>query len=140
VGFVPKRLIGAGAVLTTVGLVLGTQGSTVLGLTGVALVLAGLYLMAFGVWSFKRGVLGALIAATVLAGIFLLTTPAMRRILFGTESGRPGLGSRHPGPLAARPLVGTRGGLGDSHRRPRAGGIPQQTLHPQPAEEARTEV
>jgi membrane-bound ClpP family serine protease len=86
VGFVPKHLIGAGAVLAAVGLVLGAQGSTALGLTGVALVLAGLYLIAFGVWSFKRGVLGALTAATVLAGILLLTTPAMRRILIGTES------------------------------------------------------
>ena len=87
VGFWPRRLIAAGAVGVAIGAVLGAQGSTVLGLTGVGLVLAGLYLVAFGVWSLSPRILGALLAVTLLAGVFVLTIPVTRRVLFGTADG-----------------------------------------------------
>ncbi len=56
-----------GLVLTVIGGVLATQGMIVVGVTGTALALAGLYLMAMGAWGIHRGLLGALAGITALA-------------------------------------------------------------------------
>jgi patatin-related protein len=87
VGFWPRRLIAAGAGIAALGVLLAAQGSTILGFTGVALLLAGLYLVAFGVWSTSPRILGALLAVTLVAGVFALTIPLTRRTLFGTADG-----------------------------------------------------
>jgi hypothetical protein len=87
VGFWPRRLIAAGAGIAALGVLLAAQGSTILGFTGVALLLAGLYLVAFGVWSTSPRILGALLAVTLVAGVFALTIPFTRRVLFGTADG-----------------------------------------------------
>jgi patatin-related protein len=87
VGFWPRRLIAVGAGIAAVGVLLAAQGSTILGFTGVALLLAGLYLVAFGVWSTSPRIIGALVAVTLVAGVFALTIPLTRRVLFGTADG-----------------------------------------------------
>jgi hypothetical protein len=87
VGFWPRRLIAAGAGISALGVLLAAQGSTLLGFTGVALLLAGLYLVAFGVWSTSPRIIGALVAVTLVAGVFALTIPVTRRALFGTADG-----------------------------------------------------
>ena len=87
VGFWPRRIIAAGAIIATLGVLLGAQGSAVLGLTGVVLVLAGLYLIAFGVWSTSTRIFGALLALTLVVAVFALAIPATRRFLFGTDDG-----------------------------------------------------
>jgi hypothetical protein len=87
VGFWPRRLIAAGAGIAALGVLLAAQGSTLLGFTGVALLLAGLYLVAFGVWSTSPRIIGALVAVTLVAGVFALTIPLTRRALFGTADG-----------------------------------------------------
>ena len=87
VGFWPRRLIAAGAGIAALGVLLASQGSTLLGFTGVALLLAGLYLVAFGVWSTSPRIIGALVAVTLVAGVFALTIPLTRRALFGTADG-----------------------------------------------------
>ncbi len=87
VGFWPRRIIAAGAIIAALGVFLAAQGSAFFGLTGVVLVLAGLYLLAFGVWSTSPRVFGALVAVTLLVGVFALAIPATRRFLFGTSDG-----------------------------------------------------
>ena len=87
VGFWPRRLIAAGAGIAALGVLLAAQGSTLLGFTGVALLLAGLYLVAFGIWSTSPRIIGALVAVTLVAGVFALTIPLTRRALFGTADG-----------------------------------------------------
>jgi patatin-related protein len=85
VGFWPRRLIVAGLALAVLGGILAAQSSTLIGLTGVALLLAGLYVFSFGVWGMSRWLFNALIAMTVIVALAALTIPATRRALFGTD-------------------------------------------------------
>ena len=87
VGFWPRRIIAAGAIIAALGVFLAAQGSAWFGLTGVVLVLAGLYLIAFGVWSTSPRIFGALVAVTLVVGVFALAIPATRRFLFGNSDG-----------------------------------------------------
>ena len=87
VGFWPRRVMAAGAIIAAFGVLLGAQGSAFLGLTGVVLVLAGLYLIAFGVWSTSPRIFGALLALTLVVAVFALAIPSTRRFLFGTDDG-----------------------------------------------------
>jgi patatin-related protein len=84
VGFVPRRLVLAGTVLVAAGVVLASQGSTLFGITGLVGALAGIYLVCFGVWSWSSRALEALVASTVVLGVFALTTPVVREHLYGT--------------------------------------------------------
>jgi hypothetical protein len=87
VGFWPRRIIVGGAAVVVLGALLAAQSNAILGLSGVALVLAGLYLVALGVWSTSPRIFGALLAMTVVGLLFLLTIPATREFLFGTSDG-----------------------------------------------------
>lgn len=91
-GVWPRRLILAGLGAVAVGILLGMQSSTALGVVGVTLVLTGLYLVAFGAWSISARVLGAALAFTLVTVTFALTIPATRRALFGdgTDDGPNG--------------------------------------------------
>jgi patatin-related protein len=78
------KILVAGAVLALVGGVLATQGMMVVGLTGTIVALVGLYLIVLGAWELRRGVLGALLAVTVVALLASLTLHWMRFELWGT--------------------------------------------------------
>jgi patatin-related protein len=81
----------AGLVLALIGGVLATQGLIVIGITGTAVALAGLYLIALGAWGIHRGLLGALVAITILALIGSLTLPWVRQELWGTGQASTGM-------------------------------------------------
>ena len=85
VGFWPRRLILAGLALAVLGGILAAQRSTLFGLTGVALLLAGLYVFSFGVWGLSRELFNALIAMTIVVGLAALIIPATRRAVLGTD-------------------------------------------------------
>ena len=73
--------------LLVLGLVAVIQGSSLLGLTGIVLVLTGAYLTALGTWSLSLRML-RLTAAVIVAGVVLLPgTPAARSWLFGNGCG-----------------------------------------------------
>ena len=85
-----------GLVLTVIGGVLATQGMIVVGVTGTALALAGLYLMAMGAWGIHRGLLGALAGLTALALAGSLTLSWVRTKVWGTaQRGSTGLVPAH---------------------------------------------
>jgi patatin-related protein len=79
----PRALIAGGTALLILGLVAVIQGSSLLGLTGILLLLTGAYLTALGTWSLSPRIL-RLTAAVIVAGVVLLPgTPAARSWLFG---------------------------------------------------------
>jgi patatin-related protein len=78
------KILLAGAVLALVGGVMATQGMMVVGLTGTIVALVGLYLIVLGAWELHRGVLGALVAITVVALLAALTLHWTRFELWGT--------------------------------------------------------
>ena len=78
------KILLAGAVLALVGGVMATQGMMVVGLTGTIAALVGLYLIVLGAWELHRGVLGALLAVTVVALLASLTLHWTRFELWGT--------------------------------------------------------
>jgi hypothetical protein len=85
----PRALIAGGIVLLVLGLVAVIQGSSLLGLTGIALVLTGAYLTALGTWSLSLRML-RFTGAVIVAGVVLLPgTPAARSWLFGDGCGPP---------------------------------------------------
>lgn len=79
----PRALIAGGTALLILGLVAVIQGSSLLGLTGILLLLTGAYLTALGTWSLSLRIL-RLTAAVIVASMVLLPgTPAARSWLFG---------------------------------------------------------
>jgi patatin-related protein len=96
----PRALIAGGIVLLVLGLVAVIQGSSLLGLTGIALILTGVYLTALGTWSLSLRML-RFTAAVIVAGVVLLPgTPAARSWLFGNDCGPPACsGTGHAGHL-----------------------------------------
>jgi patatin-related protein len=78
------KILLAGTVLALVGGVMATQGMMVVGLTGTIIALVGLYLIVLGAWELHRGVLGALVAITVLALLAALALHWVRIQLWGT--------------------------------------------------------
>jgi patatin-related protein len=78
------KILLAGAILALVGGVMATQGMMVVGLTGTIVALVGLYLIVLGAWELHRGVLGALLAVTVVALLASLTLHWTRFELWGT--------------------------------------------------------
>jgi patatin-related protein len=79
----PRALIAGGTALLILGLVAVIQGSSLLGLTGIALLLTGAYMTALGTWSLSLRVL-RFTAVIIVSGVVLLPgTPAVRRWLFG---------------------------------------------------------
>jgi len=85
----PRALIAGGTALLVLGLVAVIQGSSLLGFTGIVLVLTGAYLTALGTWSLSLRML-RLTAAVIVAGVVLLPgTPAARSWLFGNGCGPP---------------------------------------------------
>ena len=86
------KILLAGAILALVGGVMATQGMMVVGLTGTIVALVGLYLIVLGAWELHRGVLGALLAVTVVALLASLTLHWTRFELWGTgKSSNSGL-------------------------------------------------
>jgi patatin-related protein len=86
----PRRMILAGLVLLLVGALFATAQSTVFGLTGVLIAAIGGYLVVFGAWQLSRGVLAAVISATLVGAAASLTIPSVRRGLFGQRGGKSG--------------------------------------------------
>jgi patatin-related protein len=78
------KILVAGVILALVGGVMATQGMMVVGLTGTIVALVGLYLIVLGAWELHRGVLGALVAVTVVALLASLTLHWTRFELWGT--------------------------------------------------------
>jgi patatin-related protein len=78
------RILLAGVILALVGGVMATQGMMVVGLTGTIVALVGLYLIVLGAWELHRGVLGALLAVTIVALLASLTLHWTRFELWGT--------------------------------------------------------
>ena len=86
----PRRMILAGLALLLVGGLFATAQSTVFGLTGVLIAAIGGYLVVFGAWQLSRGVLAAVISATLVGAAASLTIPSVRRGLFGQRGGKSG--------------------------------------------------
>jgi hypothetical protein len=85
-GTSPRRMILGGLGLAGAGFVLASRHSTILGFTGSVMMLVGLYLVALGAWSFKRGLLAALGAATAVVAVVALCLPFVRDALLGTTA------------------------------------------------------
>jgi patatin-related protein len=83
----PRALIAGGTTLLILGLVAVIQGSSLLGLTGIALLLTGAYMTALGTWSLRLRVLRFTAVIIVSAVVLLPGTPAVRRWLFGDGCG-----------------------------------------------------
>jgi patatin-related protein len=77
------RILVAGVILALVGGVMATQGMMVVGLTGTIVALVGLYLIVLGAWEIRPGVLGALLAVTVVALVASLALHWTRFELWG---------------------------------------------------------
>ena len=77
------KILVAGVILALVGGVMATQGMMVVGLTGTIVALVGLYLIVLGAWELHRGVLGALLAVTIVALLASLTLHWTRFELWG---------------------------------------------------------
>ena len=86
----PRRMILAGLVLLLIGAFLASGQSTVFGLTGVLIAAIGGYLLVFGAWQTSRGVLAAVLSATVVGAAASLTIPSVRHGLFGVRGGKSG--------------------------------------------------
>jgi patatin-related protein len=86
----PRRMILAGLALLLIGAFLATGQSAVFGLTGVLIAAIGGYLLVFGAWQTSRGVLAAVLSATLVGGAASLTIPSVRRGLFGVRGGKSG--------------------------------------------------
>lgn len=82
----PKWMIGGGFVLLVIGALAAIQHSTVLGWGGLAAASLGAYLVLFGAWQTSSKLLIGVFSTAVVLGIFSLTTPVVRRGLFGTDS------------------------------------------------------
>jgi hypothetical protein len=82
-GGTASKMLLAGAVLALVGRVMATHGMMVVGLTGTVVALIGLYPI-LGAWELHRGVLGALVAVTIVAVLASLTLHWTRFELWGT--------------------------------------------------------
>lgn len=85
----PRTLIAGGIALLVLGLVAVIQGSSLLGLTGIILVVTGVYLTALGTWSLSLRMLRFTAAVIVAGVVFLPGTPAARSWLFGDGCGPP---------------------------------------------------
>jgi patatin-related protein len=83
----PRTLLLAGVGVLLVGLVAAIQGATLLGLSGIVLVLIGAYLLALGTWHVGRRVFRVIGAVGILCLVILPGTPVLRRWLFGTGCG-----------------------------------------------------
>jgi patatin-related protein len=79
----PRIMFLLGLAAAIIGGVLATQGMIVIGVTGTAIALAGLYLIVLSAWEIGRGLLGALAGITVLAALASLTLAWVRRWLWG---------------------------------------------------------
>jgi patatin-related protein len=79
----PRSLIVGGAVVLLLGLVAAIQGPSLLGLTGILLLLFGAYLVALGTWWTSWRALRLVAVVTVAGLVFLPDTPVARRWLFG---------------------------------------------------------
>jgi hypothetical protein len=77
------KILLAGVILALFGGVMATQGMMVVGLTGTIVALVGLYLIVLGAWEIRPGVLGALLAVTVVALVASLTLHWTRSELWG---------------------------------------------------------
>jgi len=85
----PRALITGGAALLILGLVAAIQGSSLLGLTGIVLLLTGAYMTALGTWSLSLRILRFTAVIIVSAVVLLPGTPVVRRWLFGDGCGSP---------------------------------------------------
>lgn len=63
--------------------VLETHGMIIVGVTGTAIALAGLYPIVLSAWGISRGLLNALVGITVLAALASLTLAWVRKSLWG---------------------------------------------------------
>lgn len=80
-----RRTIIAGTAFLIVGVAAAIQSSTGLGLLGLAFGGIGAYLIALGTWQRSSKLLLALASITLVGMIAALTTPAVRKGLFGTR-------------------------------------------------------
>jgi len=83
----PRALIAGGAVVLLLGLVAAIQGASLLGLTGILLLLFGAYLVALGTWWASWRALRLVAVVTIAGLVFLPDTPVARRWLFGEACG-----------------------------------------------------
>ncbi len=83
----PRALIAGGAVVLLLGLVAAIQGASLLGLTGILLLLFGAYLVALGTWWASWRALRLVAVVTIVGLVFLPDTPVARRWLFGEACG-----------------------------------------------------
>lgn len=79
----PRIMFLLGLAAAVIGGVLATQGMIIVGVTGTAIALAGLYLIVLSAWGISRGLLGALVGITVLAALASLTLAWVRKSLWG---------------------------------------------------------
>jgi len=86
----PRRMILAGLALLLIGGVVASGQSTLFGLTGVLIAAIGGYLVVFGAWQTSRGVLAAVVSATLVGAAATLATPPVRRTVFGQQGGKSG--------------------------------------------------
>jgi len=83
----PRALIAGGAVALLLGLVAAIQGASLLGFTGLLLLLFGAYLVALGTWWASWRALRLIAVVTIAGLVFLPDTPLARRWLFGEPCG-----------------------------------------------------
>jgi patatin-related protein len=79
----PRIMFILGLAAAIIGGVLATQGMIIVGVTGTAIALAGLYVIVVSAWGINRSLLGALAGITVLAALASLTLAWVRRFLWG---------------------------------------------------------
>jgi hypothetical protein len=84
-----RWMVGAGAILLVIGILLAISQGSIAGLTGVGIAAVGVYVIAFGAWQMGGHLFAALISATIVAGLAALATPWVRQHLFGTAK-KPG--------------------------------------------------
>jgi len=85
----PRTLIAGGIALLVLGFVAVIQGSSLLGLTGIILVVTGVYLTALGTWSLSLRMLRFTVTIIVAGVVLLPGTPTARSWLFGNGCGPP---------------------------------------------------
>ncbi len=87
----PRALLLAGMVLIVVGFVLAAGWGNLLGLGGVGLVVAGLAIVALGVWGLSWRGLKVLLGALLLLLVVAPSLPWVRHWLFAPGPGSPGI-------------------------------------------------
>ncbi|MEZ0350978.1 patatin-like protein [Mycobacterium sp. pR1184] len=80
---VARSIIIAGAVLLVLGAAAAFQSGTLFGVTGLIMAGTGGYLIALGTWQLSSRLLFVLLSLTLVGATLSLTTPVVRRWLFG---------------------------------------------------------